>query len=210
MAGRDEETFVECAVCKAKREQRRIPKRKCTCQSGWTVGRNTSSADQQRYAERQSRELERALLGTSFIDCKCSVCNSWSNDAFGIAMESLGAAQEGMQLACEEGNMQRLRSLFDEIREDLPCPKEREWVLLLRLTMAAACEFGNIDAVRFLLECGMSLEDGCHFYDPPLSWRVMEYPWQHEAPDNLREMGYEMGDLDWNCAVDWVTGRHAC
>ena len=149
-----------CAVCTAKRTGGRVPKRKCTCNSGDTATRNRAPIG--RYAEREGRDADVIMFGpksAAMIDMPTAEYDSLLNFAY----EDDFSGCRGFFEVCQSGDLELVKSLSAR-----GCKDSRvSWQLFWREAVSSACESGQLEVLRYLLSISsVSLTDLCPFNEP--------------------------------------------
>ena len=149
-----------CAVCVARADGTRLPKRKCTCASGLTAGRGTLvQATSVRHEERAVRDPNSIMYPAgSFHD-------AMDDDEFDEMQEFALKLED----AIKAGNLDRVRALGKRgcklINDEWT--DEMYWADCWRQALSCACEHGHIDAMKYLLdECNASFSALCPHGDP--------------------------------------------
>lgn len=150
-----------CAVCAAKASGCRVPKRKCTCDSGQTLGRSVCRQEQSRVEEREQRNSFEIMFDSSFYE----------EDISDDEQDEADELETKLEVAVQSGDVDALRLLGKR------GISSHNWVWqdVWRSAMSAACEHGQVHALEYLIdECGMSLANVCPHHD-----------WLH--PDHAKE-----------------------
>jgi hypothetical protein len=141
-----------CAVCAAKAAGTRVPKRKCTCESGQTHGRGACCLTHDRLREREDRDENGILLGHE-VDYE-----QLSHDE----IDQAGEFELQLTAAVESGDLDALRRLSRLDSQDAGWI----WALVWRTASSKACEHGQLHMLDYLIDqCGASLNDLYPHYD---------------------------------------------
>ena len=162
-----------CPVCKAKEQGRTPPRRKCTCNSGKTVTRAREPVSFNRNQERQSRELHycceglvdhedpyskceaAACLGA---ECDCKAWRRFESKLYnacrlpGHATRNVSAARDLLTGSAAQSLRERYAASMDEEQ---------------RNRLVDACEFGDMELLRCLLDIGSNASDRCIYWPDP-------------------------------------------
>ena len=162
-----------CPVCKAKEQGRTPPRRKCTCNSGKTVTRAREPVSFNRNQERQSRELHYCREGLvdhedPYSKCEAAAClgaecdcKAWRRFELklynacrlpGHATRNVSAARDLLTGSAAQSLRERYAASMDEEQ---------------RNRLADACEFGDMELLRCLLDIGSNASDRCIYWPDP-------------------------------------------
>ena len=136
-----------CSVCTAKHSGTRVPKRKCTCDSGDTVTRNRAATS--RWPEVCSRDANVCMFGAKWYMMD-DVGDAEFEELDVLAYQSgiVGSTRHDSYMkSCKAGDLDVLRLLGTRGSKDM----RYSWQLFWREAFSNACEGGHVEVVRYLL-----------------------------------------------------------
>lgn len=178
-----------CAVCTAKRTGARVPKRKCTCNSGDIATRNRLPLD--RFHERCARDAFEIMFG-SFVqprydingDTVYTIPREYALSARGLVRNTYLAADgvtvyHGIEEVCMAGDMHVLETICKGLLG--LSPGRYTSCLYWREAISAACESGKLEVLQYLLRVSsVSVAELCP-YDEPVD--VDRFPDDEPVPN---------------------------
>ena len=158
-----------CTVCAVKAAGERIPKRKCTCDSGSTKTRVVCHRELSRLQERQRREAYDIMFDDSY-----DLEDESDEEAF---LDKVTDFENLLLGALKSRNVDELRLLG----KPGIGTRSSTWETVWRNAVMVACERGHVDVLAYLLdECGAPVDQLCPYHegiDSSMTEGLMVYEW---------------------------------
>jgi hypothetical protein len=166
-----------CVVCAARAAGTRIPKRKCTCDSGLTAGRSTLVATSLRHDERAERDALGVMYPSESFHDEMDDAEFDEMQEFALKLQERIKAGDvdGVRVLGKRG----CKLVSDEWTDEM------YWADCWREALSCACEYGQRGVLVYLLdECNASLLALCPHRDPldPAFEELGQEPMPNPAP----------------------------